>query len=112
MSKTYNLENINELSGGDNEFIIVLVQTFLEEIPPDIESMVNAINSDNSQVAYQFAHKMKPNLQLFGIDLLSQIKKVEAWSRSDKGKEVIKPTLDHIVATVNKAIVELKADFK
>jgi len=42
MSKGYSLESVNELSGGDDEFIIVLVQTFLEEIPPDLDGMVQA----------------------------------------------------------------------
>ena len=111
MSKAYSLDNVNELSGGDDEFIAVLVQTFLEEIPPDIDSMVQAVNQDNPQMAYQYAHKMKPNLQLFDIDLLKYIKQVEAWSKNSKKKEEIIPVVDHIVATVGKAIEELKADF-
>ncbi len=112
MSKGYSLKNVHELSGGDDEFVAVLVQTFLEEIPPDLDSMVQAVNSDNPQMAYQYAHKMKPNLQLFDIDLLSQIKQIESWSKTSKAKEQIKPVLDHIVATVNGAIEDIKADFK
>ncbi|WP_106794650.1 Hpt domain-containing protein [Aquimarina sp. Aq78] len=111
MSKGYSLKHVNELSGGDNEFIAVLVQTFLEEIPPDLDSMVQAVNSDNPQMAYQYAHKMKPNLQLFDIDLLAQIKQIEAWSKTKKAKEEIIPILDHIVSTVNGALEDLKADF-
>jgi len=111
MSKGYSLESVNELSGGDDEFITVLVQTFLEEIPPDLKGMVEAVKNDNPQTAYQFAHKMKPNLQLFGIDLLKEIKRVESWSKSNKDKSEILPTLDHIVATVNGAIENLKVDF-
>lgn len=112
MSKGYSLKNVDELSGGDNEFIAVLVQTFLEEIPPDLDSMVQAVESDNPQMAYQYAHKMKPNLQLFDIDLLAQIKQIEAWSKTNKAKDEIKPILDHIVSTVNSAIEDLKADFQ
>lgn len=111
MSKGYSLQNVNELSGGDDDFITVLVQTFLEEIPPDLDHMVQAIDANNPGMAYQYAHKMKPNLQLFGIDLLTQIKEVEAWSKTNKGSEAIKSTLDHIVTTVNKAIQDLKDDF-
>jgi len=112
MSKGYSLKNVDELSGGDNEFIAVLVQTFLEEIPPDLDSMVQAVESDNPQMAYQYAHKMKPNLQLFDIDLLKQIKQIEAWSKTNKAKDEIKPILDHIVSTVNSAIENIKADFQ
>ncbi len=112
MNKGYSLKHVDELSGGDNEFIAVLVQTFLEEIPPDLDSMVQAVESDNPQMAYQYAHKMKPNLQLFDIDLLSQIKQIEAWSKTKKAKEEIKPVLDHIVVTVKGAIEDLKDDFQ
>ncbi|TPN84723.1 Hpt domain-containing protein [Aquimarina algicola] len=111
MSKNYSLKSVNELSGGDDEFIAVLVQTFLEEIPPDLDSMVQAVDAGNPQMAYQYAHKMKPNLQLFDIDLLSQIKQIEAWSKTNKSKEEVKPILDQIVSTVNDAIDDLKADF-
>ncbi len=112
MSKGYSLDSVKELSGGDNEFIVVLVQTFLEEIPPDLDNMAEAVNNDNPQTAYQYAHKMKPNLQLFDIDLLKEIKQIESWSKSGKSKEEILPILNHIVATVNKAIESLKADFQ
>ncbi|WP_025742540.1 Hpt domain-containing protein [Aquimarina pacifica] len=111
MGKGYSLKHVDELSGGDTEFIAVLVQTFLEEIPPDLDSMVQAVDSDNPQMAYQYAHKMKPNLQLFDIDLLKQIKEIESWSKTKRAKEDIKPVLNHIVTTVNNAIEALKADF-
>ena len=111
MSKTYNLESANELAGGDQEFIAILVQTFLEEIPPDLQGMADAVENNNPQTAYQFAHKMKPNLQLFGIDLLKEIKQVEAWSKSGKSRDEVQVILDRIVKAVNEAIVDLKKDF-
>ncbi|MFC5046417.1 Hpt domain-containing protein [Aquimarina hainanensis] len=112
MEKGYSLEKVNELSGGDTEFVSVLVQTFLEEIPQDLDKMVHAVNSDDPPQAYQYAHKMKPNLQLFDIDLLSYIKEVEAWSKTNKTKEEISIVIEHIVATISKAISDLKADFE
>ncbi len=112
MSKGYSLDSVNELSGGDNEFIKVLVQTFLEEIPSDLDSMTKAVNNNDPQTAYQFAHKMKPNLQLFDIDLLKEIKRIEAWSRTGKPKEEIISVLNHIVSTVNSAIKDLQSDFQ
>lgn len=111
MSKRYSLKNVDELSGGDDEFTAVLIQTFLEEIPPDLDSMEQAVNQNNPQMAYQYAHKMKPNLQLFDIDLLKEIKKVESWSKNKKSKEEILPILNKIIVTVNGAIDDLKEDY-
>jgi len=112
MAKGYSLKSVEELSGGDDEFIAVLVQTFLEEIPPDLDSMIQAVNSNNPQMAYQYAHKMKPNLQLFDIDLLKEIKQIESWSKSDTNKQQIISILNHIETTIRSSIEALKVDFQ
>lgn len=111
MSKHYDLEKVREIAGGDQDFVGVIVSTFLEEIPPDLESMQDAIANNNHKMAYQFAHKMKPNLDMFGIDLLSQIKAMERWSRSSKPTSAIQSQLDDITNTLTLAIAQLREDF-
>ncbi|RMB56884.1 Hpt domain-containing protein [Dokdonia sinensis] len=107
----YDLVKVREIAGGDDSFVEVIVTTFLEEIPPDMASMQEAIENDNHKMAYQFAHKMKPNLDMFGIDLLKQIAAMEKWSDSNKTKDFIQPQLDDIVSTLTLVIAELKQDF-
>ncbi|TVZ53289.1 Hpt domain-containing protein [Dokdonia sp. Hel_I_53] len=111
MSKHYNLKQVREIAGGDEDFVGVIVATFLEEIPPDLESMQNAIENNNHKMAYQFAHKMKPNLDMFGIDLLGQIKAMEKWSNSNKPTSAIQSQLDDITNTLMIVIEELREDF-
>ncbi len=112
MGKIYNLDSVNEMAGGDQEFIKVIVQTFLEEIPPDVRAMSEAMENENPTLAYQYAHKMKPNLELFGLKLMDKILLIEAWA---KGKE---STEDAIIAgnkiseRVSQAEQELKNDFQ
>ncbi len=111
MSKMYNLQKVKEISGGDEDFVKVIVETFLQEIPPDMQSMKLAIKNDNHKMAYQFAHKMKPNLDMFGIDLLKEIAAMEKWSDTNRPTTAIQGQLDRIVATLNAVIPELKQDF-
>jgi HPt (histidine-containing phosphotransfer) domain-containing protein len=111
MKRHYDLEKVREIAGGDDSFVVIIVQTFLEEIPPDMESMQSAIANDNHKMAYQFAHKMKPNLDMFGIDLLKQIAAMEKWSASSKSTDFIQPQLDDIVNTLTIVLAELKEDF-
>lgn len=111
MSRHYNLEKVREISGGDESFVSIIVETFLSEIPPDLESMQNAIANNNHKMAYQFAHKMKPNLDMFGIDLLKQIKAMEKWSNTDKPTSAIQSQLDDITNTLTIVLQELKEDF-
>ena len=99
------------MAGGDEEFMLVVVQTFLEEIPPDVQAMNEAINNDNPSLAYQFAHKMKPNLQLFGLELMEQIKVIEAWSKQGKRKDEVPEACQAITKKVDVAVIELKRDF-
>lgn len=101
MSNYYNLESVHEMAGGDEDFVKVIVQTFLEEIPQDVNSMSEAIGNGNPGLAYQYAHKMKPNLQLFGLDLMEQILIIEAWS---KGKD----TEEHAVSAGKKIATKVK----
>ncbi|WP_010523400.1 Hpt domain-containing protein [Aquimarina agarivorans] len=108
MSASYNLDKVKELAGGDESFVEILVQTFLEEIPDDLKSMSNAVAENDAKVAYQYAHKMKPNFQLFGIEVLDQIKLIESWSNDVKTFEEVKTALHTIEKKAQSALVELK----
>ena len=107
----YNLDEVKEMAGGDEEFMLVVVQTFIEEILPDVESMNEAIANNNPELSYQYAHKMKPNLQLFGLNLMEQIKVIEAWSKQGKRKEEVPEAAQIITQRVQSAEIELKRDF-
>ena len=107
----YNLESVNEMAGGDQDFIKVVVQTFLEEIPPDLAAMNEAVSSGNASLAYQYAHKMKPNFQMFGLELMPQIKIIEEWSKSGKPKEEVEESALIISNKVTLAQKELRQDF-
>ncbi|WP_026915532.1 Hpt domain-containing protein [Christiangramia portivictoriae] len=107
----YNLDDVQEMAGGDEEFLLVVVQTFLEEIPPDVAAMNEAIDNDNPSLAYQYAHKMKPNLQMFGLNLMEQIKVIEAWSKHGQRKDEVPQAAETITKKVTVASEALRKDF-
>ncbi len=111
MSNYYDLKAVNEMAGGDEDFVKVIVETFLEEIPPDVSSMSEAINNNNSVLAYQYAHKMKPNLALFGLDLMEQILIIEAWSKGKTNQENAEGAGRKISDKVSLSEQELKKDY-
>lgn len=108
----YNLSEVKEMAGGDEDFMKIVVQTFLEEIPPDVEAMNEAISNDNPDLAYQYAHKMKPNLQLFGLKLMDEVKTIEAWAKSGKKRDDVPQAASRITKKVNVASIALKRDFE
>lgn len=111
MNKYYDLKDVREMAGDDDDFVKVIVQTFLEEIPPDVASMSQAIDNQNPSLAYQYAHKMKPNLQLFGLNLMEQILTIEAWSRGAEKESNAVTAGKEIATKVDLAEQQLKEDF-
>ncbi|WP_010229298.1 Hpt domain-containing protein [Gillisia marina] len=109
--KNYNLDDVIEMAGGDEDFVKVIVQTFLEEIPPDVVSMSEAISNSNPALAYQFAHKMKPNLALFGLNQMDNILMIEAWSKGKERETNAREAGEKIAAKVRLVERELKNDF-
>tara|TARA_R110002050_G_scaffold179433_2_gene312797 strand:+ start:560 stop:898 length:339 start_codon:yes stop_codon:yes gene_type:complete len=111
MTKYYAKENLSEIADGDQEFLKILAQTFLDEIPPDLNSLKEAIENENRGLAYQFAHKMKPNIEMFGIDALKDITSIEAWSKTSKSKATVLPHLENVLTTLHHVFDELRKDF-
>lgn len=111
MAQYYTLDNVNELAGGDESFVKILVQTFLEEIPSDLESMESSVKSGDASMAYQYAHKMKPSFQLFNIEVLKYVKILESWSQDAIGQEEATFALNTILQKASAAIEEMKKDF-
>ncbi|HPF11631.1 MAG TPA: Hpt domain-containing protein [Flavobacteriaceae bacterium] len=111
MSKLYSIDSLKEIAGDDADFMGVVAQTFLDEIPPDLKAMVEAVENDNRELAYQFAHKMKPNIEMFGIDLLKQITGIESWTKTSKNINSIQTMVDEVNATLHEVFEQLKSDF-
>jgi len=111
MSMHYSIESLKEIADNDQDFMVIVAKTFLEEIPPDLTSLEEAIVADNKELAYQFAHKMKPNIEMFGIDLLKNITAIESWTKSSRSKEIALPHIELVVSILHLVFDELKEDF-
>ena len=107
----YSIENLKEVMGDDPEFISVVVQTFLDEIPQDLEGLKAAVAEGDRKRAYGFAHKMKPNIEMFGVDLIKNIRSIETWSRSSKDVDAVQGLVDEVDQTLNAVFTALRQDF-
>jgi len=108
----YNLDKINELADGDDEFILSVVAVFLDEVPEDLALLETAINQKNYPSIYQLAHKIKPNVDLLGMEQT----RAAALEIENLGKEGNKGAeIDQLFPILKKdiyqVISELKKDF-
>lgn len=109
--KTYSFDSLNEIADGDQDFIQSIVEAFLEEIPEDLDAMLNAAENQNRQLVYYYAHIMKPNLKMLGLHLEDNIKELQAWSDSTEDVSKAQKHIDKITTTLKKTFAELKEDF-
>ena len=82
---SYNLDKLNELSGGDKDFNISIIEVFLAETPADMDQLEGAVAAGDHEMIYSSAHKIKPNTDLLGMnDTLEAILAIEGHARGDQ----------------------------
>ena len=111
MSKYYSIKKVEELAGGDDEFVKVLVATFLEEISQDLGNLIDATENNNPAMTYQYAHKMKPSFQLFSVDIIPQINDLEGWSKGEIDFDKAQELVHHVREYVQNMLEELEKDY-
>jgi len=108
----YSLDKLNELADGDEEFIHSVVSVFLDEVPEDLSLLEIAINQKNYPSIYQLAHKIKPNVDLLGMEQTRaaalEIENLGKQGNTGAQIDVIFPTLKKDISQV---VAELKKDF-
>ncbi|WP_417361175.1 Hpt domain-containing protein [Galbibacter sp.] len=104
----YNLDKLNELSGGDKEFNQTIISTFLQETPEDFKGLESAVVAQDFSAIYQYAHKIKPNADLLGIDKLKdQMLTIESHARGDMDIESIRALSSGATTELEEAYKEL-----
>lgn len=108
----YNLEKINEISDGDKDFIEAVVVTFIEEIPEDLVKLEQEVKSGNYEGIYQVSHKIKPNLDLLGMqESYEQNLQILSWAKEKNNITDIVTTFESVQKKINDNITALKTDF-
>ncbi len=112
MALQYNLSKVYEISENDNDFALQIVSLFLEEVPVEIKSMKDAIELKDYTRAYACAHKIKPTLDLLGMDMAYDDNMlVMTWTKQEGKRKEIKDVFKSLRNRVEEAVVEIKKDF-
>ncbi|AEH00025.1 hypothetical protein [Lacinutrix sp. 5H-3-7-4] len=111
MEQHYKLHRLRELADNDEDFILALAQTFLEEVPADAKLLKEAVENDNMLQAYQTAHKMKPTIDVFELGVLDKLIEIQDWGKFEKKGEDVTPQLAMVLEAIDKASNEIKSDF-
>jgi len=112
MALKYNLSKVYALSDNDPEFVQQILILFVTEVPEDLKKIKEGIDNKDHKQAYAFAHKIKPTLDLIGLNVaFEEILQVEAWTKAEGRKKDIIETFKSVKQRVKDAVKEIKKDF-
>lgn len=111
MEQHYKLERIKELADNDQDFIMALAQTFLEEVPEDAAVLKTEVENKNYKLSYQTAHKMKPTVDMFELGVLNDLIEVQDWGKFEQTDKDISSKLTIVLTAIDNAVKEIKEDF-
>lgn len=106
----YDLQKLKELSDNDEAFIKDMVDVFITEMPRDLEHLAVAVIENDRKRVHEYAHKMKPSIDMFGLSCLSDVLIIEAWGKSND-EMPIKEHFSRINQELDMALIQLRRDF-
>ena len=113
MALNYNLAKVYALSDNDPEFVNQIISLFVTEVPLDLLQIKLGIKSKDHKLAYAYAHKIKPTLDLLGMDqAFEEILQIEAWTKAEGKRKEIDATFDSVESQIEKAVKEISKDFE
>ena len=109
----YSLDKINEMADGDEDFILSIIGVFLEEVPHDLADLEKAIAADDVENAYKLAHKLKPNMDILGLEEARVAAlEIETIGKNNGSMDEIRARFPKLQQDINQVVSELKNDFR
>jgi len=109
--KFIHTKQIETLAGGDNEFLMELVDIFLEQIPEFVSNMRNSFDSQNWSILAREAHTAKSSVMTFGMDETGTLLKSIQVTIEANDLQKVPEMLHKAIQDMEAAIPELH-DFK
>lgn len=108
-----NLQHLEELSGGNPDFIVEMINVFLNDTPPELSLMLQALEEKDWPRVKGIVHKIKPSIAFMGIKKLeATIFDTEQFASQNKNLEQVPDLVREIDKICNKAFEELREKLK
>lgn len=109
---TYNLEMLREMSGGDESFVAMMVQMFIDSSPEVMQGMEAALAEKRWADLGGLAHKIKPTIDTMGIESLKDlIREVEKDGKAAANLDALPLKVTKVNDTLRAVIEKMKSDF-
>jgi HPt (histidine-containing phosphotransfer) domain-containing protein len=109
MDVEIDLSYLRAIASDSNEFMIEMIDLFLDQTPEYFNQLQDAVNEKNWKEVAGLAHKIKPTLAFMGIDAArADIEEIEKKARSLDRVEEIEPQLVKLRAACTTLFAKLR----
>lgn len=103
------LTYLKQVSNGDNNFIIEMIDVYLRETPEAISNLENHLKNKEWQKFRAVTHKMKPSFSFFGLkELYATVDSMEEYADKEIHLELLPKLIVKVKQTCTKAMKELE----
>jgi CheY-like chemotaxis protein/HPt (histidine-containing phosphotransfer) domain-containing protein len=108
----YDLKQLEEIAGGNRDFLTALAQIYLDTIPPTSTEMVAATETREWDKVSKLAHKLRSTVNSLNMHLIAkEIQSIEVDAKNKVNTENIKLLALKVDTVIKKVAGQLKADF-
>jgi len=100
-----NLDYLNQLSAGDNDFISEMLQTYIDETSKDVADLNQALQENDIKRLGFLAHRVKSAFKMLGLEALAGI--TQRVEHNAKKNEI--PKEDYIEDVANVVTIASKS---
>jgi len=109
--KLYDLGNLEDISGGSNEFISEMIRLFIAQSENTITGFDQALDNNNFTVIRDLAHQIKPSIDNIKItSLMPVIREVEHLAEMENQSGNLSSKIMEINTGLENIIFQLQAE--
>jgi HPt (histidine-containing phosphotransfer) domain-containing protein len=109
--KLYNLNQLLSISRNDLSYCKKMIGIFIEQSSISISQINEAYEAKNLDAVYNVAHRIKPSIDLMGIEMLRDtIRFIEKNAKDLNDSEDLKKQIEILFTVLNKVIFQLKEE--
>lgn len=112
-TKLYDLQFVEEMSGGNEEFIKQLIELFIESVPESVQNINTYYQTDNHDKLCREIHKLKSTIRTVRIPAFAEeIDEMEKLSKTGENPKRLKELIFKFNEVVPAAVEQLKDELK
>lgn len=108
MTPTYDLTYLKEVSKGNDDFMLDMINIFLSKTPETLQIIEDAIAVSNWEQVGFYAHKLKATYAYMGmLDLKEELIKIEKSAKNLDGTDLIPSIFAYLKTATKPALLDI-----